>query len=315
MALKTIELNADLCVIGGGMTGLSAAVTAARLGLKTVIVQERPVFGGNASSEVRMWICGASDFTYREGGLAEEIALENLRLNPTKNPYIYNAVIDGVVYGEKNVTALMNCTCFNAFAENKVIKRITAYQMTTQTLYEITAEYFADCSGDSITAPLTGAKFMYGRESKNEHGEMMRTHTEKDAKTMGNSCLIQARRTEKKVPFHAPEWAEKVSVEKPKSKGVNLTSPSDNFWYIELGGTENVITDAENLNRRLVSLCFGVWDTIKNSGEFDADNYELEFIGFLAAKRESRRMLGDYVMAANDIESAKDFYDVAAYGG
>lgn len=116
---------------------------------------------------------------------------------------------------------------------------------------------------------------------------------------MGNSCLIQARRTDKKVPFHAPEWAEKVSVEKPKSKGVNLTSPSDNFWYIELGGMENVITDAENLNRRLVSLCLGVWDTIKNSGEFDADNYELEFIGFLAAKRESRRMLGDYVMAEN----------------
>lgn len=106
MALKTIELNADLCVIGGGMAGLSAAVTAARLGLKTVIVQERPVFGGNASSEVRMWICGASDFTYREGGLAEEIALENLRLNPTKNPYIYNAVIDGVIYGEKTLPRL-----------------------------------------------------------------------------------------------------------------------------------------------------------------------------------------------------------------
>ena len=75
--------------------------------------------------------------------------------------------------------------------------------------------------------------------------------------------------------------------------------PSNNFWYIELGGTENVITDAENLNRRLVSLCLGVWDTIKNSGEFDADNYELEFIGFLAAKRESRRMLGDYVITEN----------------
>ena len=187
--------------------------------------------------------------------------------------------------------------------------------MTTQTLYEITATNFADCSGDSILAPLTGAEFMYGREAKAEYNEMMRNHVERDDKTMGNSCLMQARKTDKKVAFRAPEWAEKVSVEKLKSKGVDLLNPYENFWYIELGGMIDTIEQAEVINQRLLALCLGIWDTIKNSGQFDADYFELEFLGFLGAKRESRRMRGDYVLTANDIVEHKEFSDVVAYGG
>ena len=187
--------------------------------------------------------------------------------------------------------------------------------MTTQTKIKISAKYFADCSGDSITAPLCGAEFMRGREGKKEYGEPMRSHDLPDGKTMGNSVLIQARKTDKKVPFRAPEWAEKVPVEKLKSKGLNLKSSYENFWYIELGGNDDVIANAETLNERLIALCLGVWNTVKNSGEFDADFYELEFLGFLPAKRESRRLKGDYVLTANDILSGGDFYDAVAYGG
>ena len=143
----------------------------------------------------------------------------------------------------------------------------------------------------------------------------MQTHTENDKKTMGNSCLLQARKTNRKISFRAPEWAEKVSVEKLKSKDVNLFNPCENFWYIELGGVLDTIKDAENINKRLIALCLGVWDTIKNSGEFDADYFELEFLGFLGAKRESRRMKGDYVLTANDIMQARRFEDTVAYGG
>lgn len=315
MPLVTEKVKADLCVIGGGMAGINVAITAARLGVKVVLVHERPVFGGNASSEIRMWICGTQNYAYRETGLAEEINLENYYYNPNKNYYLWDSVLYNKVQSEKNINPLLNCTCFDAKTESQKIVSITAYQMTTQTMYEIEANVFADCSGDSILAPLTGAEYEYGREAQSEYGEPMQTHTESDKKTMGNSCLLQARKTNKKVLFRAPGWAEKVSVEKLKSKNVNLSNPYENFWYIELGGVLDTIKDAENINRRLISLCLGVWDTIKNSGEFDADYYELEFMGFLGAKRESRRMKGDYVLTANDIMEGKVFSDTVAYGG
>lgn len=315
MSLETKYVKTDLCVIGGGMVGINAAIIAARLGLKVVLIHERPVLGGNASGEIRMWICGVQNYTYRETGLSEEINIENYFYNPTKSYPLWDALLYGKVQKEKNITPLLNCTCFDAKMNQGTIQSVTAYQMSTQTLYEVQAKYFADCSGDSILAPLTGADFRWGRESREEFNEPMQTHEQADDKTMGNSCLIQARKTSRKTTFRAPDWAEKVSVEKLKSKGVDLSNSYENFWYIELGGVLDTIKDAENINKRLIALCLGVWDTIKNSGEFDADYFELEFLGFLGAKRESRRMLGDYVLTANDIMDGKVFEDTVAYGG
>lgn len=298
------------------MAGVFAAITAARLGLKTVLIHERPVFGGNASSEIRMWICGAQQRLYREGGLQEELDIENYYFNSSKNWYLFDSVIYGAVMREKNLTAFLNCTCYDARCDGKKIESVSAYQMTTQTIIEVKAKYFADCSGDSILAPLSGANFMYGRESAAEYGESdVQSRKIGDCKTMGNSVLIQARNVGHKVKFVAPDWAEKVSVEKLKYKRTNLKSAGENFWYIELGGNDDVIGNAETINKRLIALCLGIWDTIKNSGEFDADNYDLDFLGFLPAKRESRRMKGDYVLTANDILSGGKFEDTVAYGG
>ncbi|MBO6263215.1 MAG: FAD-dependent oxidoreductase [Clostridia bacterium] len=315
VGLKTELLKCDLCVVGGGIAGISAAITAARSGIKVVLIHERPVFGGNASGEIRMWICGVKNYEYRETGLNEEINLENFYYNPTKNYNLWNALLYNKVKSEKNIISLLNCTCFDAETVDNKIKSVRAYQMTTQKFFSVEAKYYADCSGDSILAPLTGAEFMYGREGKDEFNEPMQSHSDSDKKTMGNSCLLQARKTDRPVKFIAPEWAEKVSVEKLKSKGLNLFSTSENFWYIELGGLFDVIGEAENINYKLIALCLGVWDTIKNSGEFDADYFDLDFLGFLGAKRESRRMLGDYVLTANDVLSAKIFDDTVAYGG
>lgn len=316
MSLDEKQITADFCVVGGGVAGVFAAITAARLGLKTVLIHERPVFGGNASSEIRMWICGAQQRLYREGGLQEELDLENYYFNPSKNWYLFDSVLYGAVMREKNLTAFLNCTCYDAHCGGKHIESVAAYQMTTQTIIKVNAKYFADCSGDSVLAPLSGANFMYGRESAAEYGEyVIQSHENGDNKTMGNSVLIQARNVGRKVDFVAPDWAEKVSVEKLKYKRVNLKSPGENFWYIELGGNDDVVRNAETINKKLLALCLGVWDTIKNSGEFDAGNYDLEFLGFLPAKRESRRMKGDYVLTANDILSGGKFEDTVAYGG
>ena len=106
--LEKRTLQCDLCVIGGGMAGMAAAISAAREGLKVVLMHERPVLGGNASSEIRMWICGANGADNRETGILEEIALENLYRNPTKSYAVWDTVLYDFVHREKNITLLLN---------------------------------------------------------------------------------------------------------------------------------------------------------------------------------------------------------------
>ncbi|MCL1855344.1 MAG: FAD-dependent oxidoreductase, partial [Clostridia bacterium] len=109
-----IHHTVDLCVVGGGMAGLCAAVAAARHGASVVLMQDRPVLGGNASSEIRMWICGAHGRNMRETGLLEEIELENLRRNPGPNYSIWDSVLYEKARFQENLVLLLNCACLNA---------------------------------------------------------------------------------------------------------------------------------------------------------------------------------------------------------
>ena len=320
--MKTIKYQTDLCVVGGGMAGVCCAISAARHGIKVVLMQERPMLGGNASSENRMWVCGAHGKNNRETGIIEEIMLENLYRNPTKNFYIWDSILSDFVHREKNVTLLLNTTCMEGKAEDgafdhgrsKKLTSVKGYQMTTQTFFEIEAKYFADCSGDSILAPISGAEFDYGREAADEYGED--THvTKRDKNVMGMSCLIQGRQTERDIRFTPSEFATKITDEDVKNRPMNIYKPSENFWYLELGGTEDTIHDAEKTKERLIPLALGTWDYIKNSGKFDADRWELEFLGVIPAKRESRRMRGEYVVTQRDISDGKVFEDTVAFGG
>ena len=316
------KISADFCVVGGGMSGICAAVAAAREGCSVVLMHERPVLGGNASSEIRMWVLGAKGENNRETGIIEEILLENYYMNPTKNFYIWDMVLYDFIRREKNITLLLNCTCIDADTEHgsfaygrtERIRSVTGYQMTTQTFFEVEADNFADCSGDSILAPLTGAEFMLGREGASEFCELSPVK-EHDGKVMGMSCLIQGRETDENVKFRAPEWSRKLSDEDFKYHRPDLRSPYENFWYLELGGDRDTIGEAEDISRELVSLAAGTWDHIKNSGQYDADKWDLDFFGFLPGKRESRRMKGEYIITQRDISESKLFEDTAAFGG
>ena len=320
--LQTITLQADLCVVGGGMAGICAAVAAARNGAETVLMQERPVLGGNASSEIRMWVCGAHGENNRETGILEEIALENLRRNPTKNYHVWDTVLYDLVLREKNITLLLNCACMDADTEEgafphgraRRIRSVTGYQMTTQRFIKVEAAYYADCSGDSILAPLTGADYRQGREGKEDYGEP--TYVESpDGLHMGMSCLIQGRETNRPVPFTPPPFALKLSDEDFRHRTPHLDSSAENFWYLELGGNRDAIGDTEEVAKDLRALAVGTWDYIKNSGRYDAANWELEFLGFLPGKRESRRMTGEYTVTANDLLENTPFPDAVAFGG
>ncbi len=320
--LETRKISCDFCVVGGGISGMCAAISAARHGVKTVLMHERPMLGGNASSEIRMWISGAGAANM-ETGIIQEIEIENFYRNPTKNIHIWDSILFDFVKREENITLLLNCSCMDAECEDgnfeygrtRRIKSVKGYQMTTQRFIEVEAKYFADCSGDSILAPLTDAKFMRGRESKTDFGE--NTHVEKkDDLTMGMSCLIQGVETTKEVEYIPSERITKLNDEHFKFRVPDMRAEHENFWYLELGGNRDSIGDTEEVRDELVGLALGTWDYIKNSGKYDyCKTYDLGFLGFLPGKRESRRMTGEYIINANDILGDVSFPDVVAYGG
>lgn len=164
--MREKRYKTDFCVIGGGMAGICTAISAARYGAKVILMQDRPVLGGNASSEIRMWICGANGINNRETGIIEEIQLENLYRNNMPNYSIWDSVLYSKVKEEDNITLLLNCNCNYTETQNNTIKSIAGRQTTTETTHIVDASYFADCSGDGILAPLTGAEFMTGREAR-----------------------------------------------------------------------------------------------------------------------------------------------------
>ena len=315
MINKITEHKTELCVVGGGLSGICAAISAARLGTKVAIMQDRPVFGGNASSEIRMWICGAHGENNKETGLVEEFTLENYRINPMRNYNIWDMVLYEKVKAEANIEILLNCACYSAETGDNAIRSVTGYQSTTQTHHKVEAKYFCDCSGDSVLADLTGALYRKGREASGEFGEDI-APASADLCTMGMSCLLQIRNTGRKSAFIPPQRAYKYTKEDLPHRTPSKNLIDENFWYIELGGTNDSIKDAETLRDELLRTAFGIWDYIKNSGDYpDADFWELDWLGFLPGKRESLRYEGDHIMTQNDVRAGGKFEDIIAYGG
>ena len=315
--MRNLNYNVDLCVVGGGLAGLCCAIAAARHGIKVVLVQDRPVLGGNSSSEIRMWSGGAyrtgkNAHDVRESGIIEEIFLENFYQNPGHKYSIWDSVLYEKAILEENITLLLNTSCFDATMEGNKISSIKCWQSNAETFHIITATYFADCSGDSILAPLSGAKFNYGREAKSDFGETIPPDVA-DKKTMGMSCLFQIRETDHKTEFTPPSWAYKYETDADLPQASH--AKTNNFWWIEIGGEWDCIHDTDRCRDELLKIAYGVWDHMKNHGDHGVDNWELEWIGFLPGKRESRRYVGKYIVTQNDVEAEGRFDDIVAYAG
>ncbi len=310
--MKTLIHETDLCVVGGGLSGLCAAIAAAREGIRTVLMHDRPVLGGNASGEIRMWVCGAHGKDKKETGIIEEIILENFYQNPGCKYAVWDSVMYEKAIMEPNLKLLLNCSCLDAEMAGDKVEIIKGWQSNAETYHTVKAKYFADCSGDSILSTLTGAEYTYGREARDTFGESIAPEIS-DKKTMGMSCLIQARETDSKKTFVPPVWAYKYPTEADLPfKDHELTN---NFWWIEYGGELDCIHDTDACREELLKIAYGVWDHIKNHGDHGADNWELEWIGFLPGKRESRRYIGKYIVTQNDVRGGGNFEDVVAYGG
>ena len=172
--------------------------------------------------------------------------------------------------------------------EDNTLTDITCWQLTTHTYHNIFANIFIDCSGDSILAPISGAEFRMGRESSADTNEELAVEVA-DNRTMGNSRLMQFRQTTSPKKYIAPSFARKINDYELMGRNPNLESPYENFWQLELGGMENTIDDAEEINHRLYCLALGMWDRIKNNPELKEKNmnYDLDFVAPIPGKRES----------------------------
>ena len=316
--LRCVLHRVDLCVVGGGLAGMCAAIAAARRGLRVVLMHDRPVPGGNASPEIRMWIMGARGANNRETGIIEELLLENRYRNPLRNYSLWGSILYEAVKFQKGIILLLNCSCNGAEMDGPRIRSITGWQTTTQTWHTVDASVFADCSGDSILAPLSGAEYRMGREASAEFGESIAPQ-DADCSTMGMSLLLQARETDRAEAFIPPAWAAKFASDADlPHRDHDLSNPDpiwNNFWWIEAGGDRDTIHDTEEIRDELLRVVLGVWDHIKNQGDHGADRWALEWFGFLPGKRESRRYVGDYIVTENDVRAGGPFDDIVAYAG
>ena len=268
--IKDVELSADIVVAGGGLSGVCAAVSAARHGATVILVQDRPVLGGNASSEVRMGIVGAKGDQNAEAGLLEEMQMRNFRFNPLLRYTLWDDAIYSTVVMEPNIKLLLNTSVEDVVMDGDRIAAVKAWNINAYTRYLIKGTIFADCTGDGILR-LSGAKYRHGRELPSEFDETFLDEGG-DAKTMGNSILLQLRKTDEDHPFTAPEWAyhftdDDFNYDKPKSTipGVkfNYKKPypkDNNFWWIEFGGNLNTICDANVIQYELKRIAYGVWE-------------------------------------------------------
>jgi len=300
---------------------VSAALAAARSGASVILVQDRAVLGGNASSEIKMHIVGADCHGSRPGaretGIIEELKLEDAYRNPHRCYSQWDLLLYEKVKECPNIELLLETHCRSCHTEEtdgaKKITQVLAVRPQTEDEFIISAKFFADCSGDGRLGAEAGADFRMGREARSEYGEPFALE-QADEQTLGNSILFTAKEHDTPQPFFPPDWVRPFRKEEFKLRPIK--SFEYGYWWAEWGGQFDTIKDYEKIRHELLRIALGVWNYIKNSGEHpDSANWALDWVGAIPGKRESRRFLGDYVMVQSDIANGTVFEDQVAYGG
>lgn len=321
--MKTESVHSDVTVIGGGLAGVCAAIGAARNGSDVALIQNRPVLGGNSSSEVRVWVCGATAHGVhhfaRETGVMGELFVQNQFVNPEGNPYYWDLTVLEAVNAEPRITLYLNTDVREVSADGpddaRTVDSVTGWQMGSEKLITFTSDQFIDCSGDGLIGLLAGAQYRTGREPRSAYDESWAPEVP-DNNTLGSTILFYSKDIGQSSKFVPPSFAKDiVAAGIPEHRVIRTNMNGCAFWWIEWGGELDVVDDNEQVRDELQSVVYGIWDYIKNSGNFDADNLTLEWIGSVPGKREYRRFIGDHVLTQHDVLTQTPFEDRIAFGG
>jgi hypothetical protein len=290
-----LQERSDLVVVGGGVAGICAAVTAARQGLTVALVQDRPVLGGNNSSEVRVHLGGRQNLgPYpRLGDVVAEIGPATGGNAQAASVYEDDRKL-AVVAAEPNITLFLNTKVDSVETAEGRIVRVGGVNVRTGARSVFAAPLFVDATGDGTVGALAGADFRIGREAKRETGEASAPETA-DMMTMGSSVQWYAERGA--ADFPRQPWMIAFTDE-------NATAALRGDWDWETGIGRDPLADAERIRDYGMLVVYSNWAHVKNAPKTKdkfADKH-LAWVASVAGRRESRRLVGDVVLSENDID-------------
>ena len=286
----------DLVVVGGGMAGTCATISAARLGLSVALVQDRPMLGGNNSSEVRVWLQGTRSLPpYRHVGdiVAELEQAKQSHYGPSNTAELYEDEKKiALVRAENSARLLLEHRVNAVETSGGRIQAVVAQDVRSGRRLRLAGRWFADCTGDGCVGILAGA----------DHEITVPGH-------LGSCNLWNVADTGRPVAFPRCPWALDLS-DKP-FPGRSKTRPDPlklGGWYWESGFEHNPFDKVEYIRDWNFRAMYGAWDALKNV-DHALPNFTLNWAAYVEGKRESGRLLGDVVLTKQDLTEAKYYPD------
>ena len=291
------QYSYDVIVTGGGIAGMCAAAAASRLGCKVALINDRPVLGGNNSSEVRVHLGGnigvgpnsglgrmIREFGHSKEGNAKPAANYE---DEKKELFIAN---------EKNITLYANYRAISVKTDGNRIESVIIKHIENGKEVELKAPLFSDCTGDGTIGYLAGADYNMGRESRTEYGEEL-APIQPDKMTMGSS--VQWYSADKGKPTRFPIFSYGLQFNEKNCEKVTMGE-----WKWETGMNFNQIDDFERIRDYGLMVIYSNWSFLKNESKDNKKykNRALDWVAYIAGKRESRRLLGDYILKQDDID-------------
>ena len=312
----------DVIVVGGGAAGGPAAIAAARMGMKTALIHDRPVLGGNGSDELGVGFAGANGHpNARETGIVEELG----RIRAFYDPPRFSEAFRMLCEQEENLTVFLNTRVIDVeMASPRQISRAVAIDTLRGNITTYGARLFIDCTGDGWIGVFAGAELRFGREARDEFDESLAP--EKPDNITMSGCLMSqctgflAVDTGKPAPYTPPDWAPRFTDTKTfgtKGGERKVGKIEGGSWWLEHPGTLDDMGDGERARDELLRITFGYWDYVKNYSLLrkEAKNYALDLVPIHVGRREGCRLVGDYILNQNDTQAGRVFPDRIAYGG